>query len=258
MHAVGAPQPPGGCTCGQAQHPPDQAGCPPRPAALGWVSHAPAGAAAALFPGTWTMGSRTCWGLCLLGALLLAPSLDGERLPDIASPNGCAVPGSDGDGAALPLPAGLTASHAAHAGRERAGCAKGWIPFDGRCYGFFPQELSWRRAEGFCQRLGARTHLASIHSEEEHQAIVSMLASSQPYSDSEEEAGEEVWIGLHRPLGRRNWEWSDGTKLDYGSWYRDVFLRRRACVALEDTTDFATWDVELCSDRKPFICEYRT
>ncbi|XP_068787231.1 struthiocalcin-2 isoform X2 [Struthio camelus] len=165
------------------------------------------------------MGSRTCWGLCLLGALLLAPSLDG---------------------------------------RERAGCAKGWIPFDGRCYGFFPQELSWRRAEGFCQRLGARTHLASIHSEEEHQAIVSMLASSQPYSDSEEEAGEEVWIGLHRPLGRRNWEWSDGTKLDYGSWYRDVFLRRRACVALEDTTDFATWDVELCSDRKPFICEYRT
>nr|XP_009682862.1 PREDICTED: carnitine O-palmitoyltransferase 1, muscle isoform [Struthio camelus australis] len=57
---------------------------------------------------------------------------------------------------------------------------------------------------------------------------------------------------------RRNWEWSDGTKLDYGSWYRDVFLRRRACVALEDTTDFATWDVELCSDRKPFICEYRT
>uniref|UniRef100_A0A8B9P6K9 C-type lectin domain-containing protein n=1 Tax=Apteryx owenii TaxID=8824 RepID=A0A8B9P6K9_APTOW len=141
---------------------------------------------------------------------------------------------------------------------ERAGCAKGWFPFDGRCYGFFPQELSWRRAEGFCQRLGTRTHLASIHSEEEHQAIISMLASSQPYSDSEEEeADDEVWIGLHRPLGRRNWEWSDGTKMDYGSWYREVFSRRRACAALEDTTDFATWDIELCSDRKPFICEYR-
>ncbi|XP_013801306.2 struthiocalcin-2 [Apteryx mantelli] len=166
------------------------------------------------------MDWRSYWGLCLLGGLLLAPSLQGE---------------------------------------ERAGCAKGWFPFDGRCYGFFPQELSWRRAEGFCQRLGARTHLASIHSEEEHQAIISMLASSQPYSDSEEEeeADDEVWIGLHRPLGRRNWEWSDGTKMDYGSWYREGFSRRRACAALEDTTDFATWDIELCSDRKPFICEYR-
>uniref|UniRef100_A0A8C4JFQ1 C-type lectin domain-containing protein n=1 Tax=Dromaius novaehollandiae TaxID=8790 RepID=A0A8C4JFQ1_DRONO len=110
----------------------------------------------------------------------------------------------------------------------------------------------------FCQRLGARTHLVSIHNEEEHQAIISMLASSQPYSDSEEqEANGDVWIGLRLSL-RRLWEWSDGTKLDYGSWYRDVLPRRRACAALEDTADFASWDVELCSDRKPFICAYRT
>nr|P84616.2 RecName: Full=Dromaiocalcin-2; Short=DCA-2 [Dromaius novaehollandiae] len=141
---------------------------------------------------------------------------------------------------------------------EEIGCTSGWVPFDGRCYGFFPQELSWRRAESFCQRLGARTHLVSIHNEEEHQAIISMLASSQPYSDSEEqEANGDVWIGLRLSL-RRLWEWSDGTKLDYGSWYRDVLPRRRACAALEDTADFASWDVELCSDRKPFICAYRT
>ncbi|XP_064361440.1 dromaiocalcin-2 [Dromaius novaehollandiae] len=206
------------------------------------------------------------------------------------------APGFGGDGAALPLPPGSRRPpRCPSAGEEEIGCTSGWVPFDGRCYGFFPQELSWRRAESFCQRLGARTHLVSIHNEEEHQAIISMLASSQPYSDSEEqEANGDVWIGLrlslvsacrrprpghgepHRrgPLlpaprpgtgapsppapQRRLWEWSDGTKLDYGSWYRDVLPRRRACAALEDTADFASWDVELCSDRKPFICAYRT
>uniref|UniRef100_A0A8C6ZZE4 C-type lectin domain-containing protein n=1 Tax=Nothoprocta perdicaria TaxID=30464 RepID=A0A8C6ZZE4_NOTPE len=138
---------------------------------------------------------------------------------------------------------------------EQDGCAQGWLPFGGRCYGFFPQEMSWRKAEGHCRTLGA--HLASIHSEEEHEAIAGLLASSQPYSHShEEEAGDEVWIGLHRPLRRQGWEWSDGSKLDYGSRYRRGSSRRRACAALLDSTDFATWDMELCSRRKPFICEY--
>ncbi|KAM8820193.1 struthiocalcin-2-like [Eudromia elegans] len=164
------------------------------------------------------MSWRRCWGLCLLGGVLLVPPLRGD---------------------------------------EQEGCAQGWLPFDGRCYGFFPQEMSWRKAEGHCQQLGA--HLASIHSEEEHQAIASLLASSQPYSHSHEEDTEpsnEVWIGLHRSLRRQGWEWSDGSKLDYGSRYRRVYSRRRACAALEDSTDFATWDMELCSQRKPFICEY--
>uniref|UniRef100_A0A8C6ZSN6 C-type lectin domain-containing protein n=1 Tax=Nothoprocta perdicaria TaxID=30464 RepID=A0A8C6ZSN6_NOTPE len=132
------------------------------------------------------------------------------------------------------------------------GCAQGWLPFGGRCYGFFPQEMSWRKAEGHCRTLGA--HLASIHSEEEHEAIAGLLASSQPYSHShEEEAGDEVWIGLHRPL-RVSWEWSDGSKLDYGSRYRRGSSRRRACAALLDST--GERGARLCSRRKPFICEY--
>lgn len=53
--------------------------------------------------------------------------------------------------------------------------------------------------QAFCRRFGSRTHLASVHSEEELQAVADLLFSRSGDA-SEEELDEEVWIGLHRPL----------------------------------------------------------
>uniref|UniRef100_A0A8C3CDV3 C-type lectin domain-containing protein n=1 Tax=Cairina moschata TaxID=8855 RepID=A0A8C3CDV3_CAIMO len=136
-------------------------------------------------------------GLWLLGCLLLVPALWGE------------CPLSD--------------------------CSPGWVPVSGGCLGFFPWELSWSRAEAFCRRFGSRTHLASVHSEEELQAVADLLFSRSGDA-SEEELDEEVWIGLHRPLRSRSWQWSDGTAVAYNSWHRASFTRRRACAALQDAT----------------------
>ncbi|XP_019326437.1 PREDICTED: carnitine O-palmitoyltransferase 1, muscle isoform, partial [Aptenodytes forsteri] len=81
-------------------------------------------------------------------------------------------------------------------------CPRGWLDFRGDCYGYFSRELSWRKAEAFCQRFGAGTHLASVHSAEEHRAIAALLSSARCGGDSEEECGDDgIWIGLHRPLG---------------------------------------------------------
>uniref|UniRef100_A0A8C3JB49 C-type lectin domain-containing protein n=1 Tax=Calidris pygmaea TaxID=425635 RepID=A0A8C3JB49_9CHAR len=141
--------------------------------------------------------------------------------------------------------------------QEAAACPWGWVPFEEGCYGFFPQELSWRRAEAFCRRFGAGTHLASVHSEEEHGAIATMLSSSHPTEGSEEgDKDSGVWIGLHRPLGSKYWQWSDGSEVDYGSWHQqEPGPRRRACAALQDTADFLTWNSDACARRKPFICK---
>ncbi|XP_064297422.1 struthiocalcin-2-like [Phalacrocorax carbo] len=141
-------------------------------------------------------------------------------------------------------------------GQELATCAWGWVPSEEGCYGFFPRELSWRRAEAFCQRFGAGTHLASVHSAEEHQAIATLLSSRSGNDSEEEEARDDgIWIGLHRPLGSRRWQWSDSSEVDYGSWHRQPSSRRRACVALQDSADFMTWYSDACADRKPFICK---
>lgn len=57
--------------------------------------------------------------------------------------------------------------------------------------------------QAFCQRFGTGTHLASVHSVEEHRAIIALLSSSHSSEDSEEEEDwdDGIWIGLHRPLG---------------------------------------------------------
>jgi len=59
----------------------------------------------------------------------------------------------------------------------------------------------WSPRQAFCQRFGMESHLASVHSEEELQAIAALLASSRSGEDSQEDGDEGVWIGLHRPLG---------------------------------------------------------
>ncbi|XP_040394638.1 uncharacterized protein LOC121060692 [Cygnus olor] len=90
--------------------------------------------------------------------------------------------------------------------------------------------------QAFCRRFGSGTHLASVHSEEELQAVVDLLFSSRSSDASEEELDEEVWIGLHRPPRSRSWQWSDGTAVAYNSWHRAALSRRRACAALQDST----------------------
>ncbi|XP_021238987.1 ovocleidin-17-like [Numida meleagris] len=134
-------------------------------------------------------------------------------------------------------------------------CAPGWVPTRGGCLGYFPWELSWSRAESFCRRLGARTHLASVHSAAELRELGELLSSSRGSAGSGEDVDDDVWIGLHRPLRSRGWQWSDGTAVAYRSWHRAAVPRRRACAALQDSSDFMTWDGKSCSDRKPFVCK---
>ncbi|XP_063997665.1 struthiocalcin-2-like [Pogoniulus pusillus] len=138
-------------------------------------------------------------------------------------------------------------------GQEVPTCARGWVPFGDGCYRFFSQELSWRRAEAFCQRLGG--HLASVHSEQE-QEVVAALRPARPALDTEEEEEEEldegVWIGLHHPLGSQHWQWSDGSQLDFGPW--QLGHGGRGCAALQGTTEPSRWHSDSCGDRKPFVC----
>ncbi|XP_014817435.1 PREDICTED: outer dense fiber protein 3B [Calidris pugnax] len=156
-------------------------------------------------PGKGQMGATRTLRLSLLGCLLLTPRLHGQ---------------------------------------EAAACPSGWVSFEEGCYGFFPQELSWRRAEAFCRRFGVGTHLASVHSEEEHGAIATMLSSSHPAEGSEEgDKDNGVWIGLHRPRRSKYWQWSDGSEVDYGSWHQQEHgSRRRVCAALQDSTGYHLHD----------------
>ncbi|XP_059581458.1 struthiocalcin-2-like [Alligator mississippiensis] len=90
------------------------------------------------------MGPVAYTSLCLLGCLMLGPSL---------------------------------------ARAQGAGCPAGWTPHNGNCYGYFPRRMAWRQAEGQCQSFGAKSHLASIHSPEEQRVIADLIARAHGYDD---------------------------------------------------------------------------
>ncbi|XP_044883010.1 struthiocalcin-2-like [Mauremys mutica] len=167
------------------------------------------------------MGPVAYFSLCLLGCLIFNPSLA--------------------------------------AGAQAASCPRGWLHFHNDCYGYFPQEATWKRAEARCQSYGSGAHLASIHSEEEHNAVADFVTRSQRHDDDDDD-GDDVWIGLHTPARSRRWSWADGSELDFSAWGSrgsSSSPKGEPCVVLEEDTGFMTWDKDSCNDRNPFVCKFR-
>ncbi|XP_074997100.1 rheacalcin-1-like [Calonectris borealis] len=157
------------------------------------------------------MGPAAFLGLCLLGCLALHPSLQGVQANK---------------------------------------CPRGWLDFRGHCYGYFGQEVTWRRAEARCKATRGGCHLASLHNPEEHRALAAFIARRQ----RREEEEESVWIGLYHRS--QDWTWVDGSTKRYSAWEGDDVPAGRHCAALEDSSGFMSWDDESCSERKPFVCKY--
>uniref|UniRef100_A0A8D2P7P8 C-type lectin domain-containing protein n=1 Tax=Zosterops lateralis melanops TaxID=1220523 RepID=A0A8D2P7P8_ZOSLA len=111
---------------------------------------------------------------------------------------------------------------------EATRCPRGWLSFEGHCYGYMGQQLSWRRAEAWCQATRGG-HLASLHSPEEHRA----LADRDRDRDRDREKEESVWIGLHRRVS--GWLWADGSPRHYWAWEGDDGPKGHPCIALEDS-----------------------
>merc|ERR1712107_675327 len=99
--------------------------------------------------------------------------------------------------------------------------------FGGHTYRFYHfMHLKWDNAEAFCVETGG--HLASIHSEAEHNFLVDELIES--VDDFIEGLNSELnkfmtsylgnWIGGQRH-NETAWTWSDGTPWDYENWDTD-------------------------------------
>ncbi|XP_067173746.1 rheacalcin-1-like [Apteryx mantelli] len=158
------------------------------------------------------MRPRALLSLCLLGCLALHPSLRGVRANK---------------------------------------CLKGWLDFRGNCYGYFRQELPWRKAEAWCRVVRAGCHLASIHTSEEHKAMAKFISQCQR---GEEE--DDVWMGLYHRVSTKAWAWIDGSKMRYSAWDDDDVPKGKYCAALEDSSGFLSWENDSCGERKAFICKY--
>ena len=81
-----------------------------------------------------------------------------------------------------------------------------WLKLEGGCY--FEPGGAWSYHEQLANCTGFGASLISIHNDEEN-ALISLLSfqNNQPY-----------FIGLKRENCKAEWEWADGTPLDFTYW----------------------------------------
>ncbi|KFQ22539.1 Macrophage mannose receptor 1, partial [Mesitornis unicolor] len=125
-------------------------------------------------------------------------------------------------------------------------CPDGWVPYIDYCYKIFRETKAWEEALTSCQKEGS--HLASIHSIEEHSFTVSQLGYKP---------ADKLWIGLNDHKVQMYFEWSDGTAVTYTKWHRGepstTNNRPEDCVLMKG--QYGYWADYVCKKKAGYICK---
>ncbi|XP_067325699.1 C-type lectin Cal-like [Anolis sagrei] len=107
-------------------------------------------------------------------------------------------------------------------------CARDWLQYQGNCYGYFEQKMTWEEAEIDCQSYHRGAHLASILTVSEALVAANHIAAYQIEPSN-------VWIGLHDIRHNGKWRWSDESTYNYKAWMTgrpDNYGKNEYCVEL--------------------------
>ncbi|XP_039204111.1 C-type mannose receptor 2 isoform X1 [Crotalus tigris] len=126
-------------------------------------------------------------------------------------------------------------------------CDPSWQPFQSNCYRLISEKKSWIDAKKTCLR--SEGDLVSIHTLSELEFVTKQIKQDV----------EELWIGLNDLRLQMNFEWSDGTPVQFTFWH--PFEPNNFRDSLEDCVTIwgpeGRWNDSPCNQTLPSVCKKR-
>ncbi|XP_069038660.1 CD209 antigen-like protein E isoform X3 [Lepisosteus oculatus] len=122
-------------------------------------------------------------------------------------------------------------------------CRKGWLFFDGSCYFFSRDRLTWQESVEDCSR---------------QKAELLVIASEKVQDFVTKKGTLFYWIGLQRDSSG-TWAWINGDKLTVGYWVTPETpgASRESCVALKGRDDNRhNWNTANCEFNAFRVCRH--
>ncbi|XP_059811722.1 C-type mannose receptor 2 isoform X1 [Hypanus sabinus] len=124
-------------------------------------------------------------------------------------------------------------------------CEPGWLKFQCNCYRLNRENKSWQESQKSCMR--SEGSLVSIHHLAELEFILTQVKQDV----------EKLWIGLNDIKHQMNFEWSDGSPVQFTYWHpfepNNTADSQEDCVILWGSE--GCWKDGPCNSMLPAICK---
>ena len=131
------------------------------------------------------------------------------------------------------------------------------IYIKGSIYKLMKKKMTYADAQKSCKKWHCKSHLASIHTMEEHDALIKLLKNFQVSS---------AWLGANDQGKEGAWQWDDQTKFSWSKWApgepNNLGGGQDCLLLVQDlwkkmgwSSHQNVWDDATCPEKHAFICK---